>query len=57
MYIYGKNVAREKISSGDKIRKAYISDNFKDKDIINRLRDNKVKINFVNNREFLYIII
>ncbi len=51
MYIYGKNVAREKISSKDKIRKAYISDNFKDKDIINKLRDNKVKIIFVNNKE------
>lgn len=51
MYIYGKNVAREKISSGDKIRRAFISDNFKDKDIINKLRDNRVKINFVSNKE------
>ena len=33
MYIYGKNVAREKINSEDKIRRAFISDNFKDKDI------------------------
>ena len=51
MYIYGKNVVREKLNSGDKVRKAFISDNFKDKDIINKLRNNKVKINFVPNKE------
>lgn len=51
MYIYGKNVAREKISSGDLIKRAIVSDNFKDRDIINALRDRKVKINFVPSRE------
>ena len=33
MYIYGKNVAKEKLSTNDKITKAYISKKFKDQNI------------------------
>lgn len=51
MYIYGKNVVREKLNSDDKIRRALVSDKFKDKDIINELRNRKVKISFVPDRE------
>ena len=51
MYIYGKNVAREKINSGDKIKKALISERFKDRDIVDNLRSRRIKINFVPERE------
>lgn len=30
MYIYGKNVAREKLNSDEKIARVYLSDKFKD---------------------------
>jgi len=47
MYIYGKNVAKEKLSSGDKINKVFLSDKFKDYEIIKLLKDKKIKINYV----------
>lgn len=50
MYIYGKNVAREKLNTNDKINKAYISTSFKEQDIINKLREKKVNIHFVDNK-------
>ena len=46
MYIYGKNVAKEKLSTNDKITKAYISKKFKDQNIINLLKEKNIKINF-----------
>ena len=48
MYIYGKNVARERINSNEPITKAYISKKFKDQDLINKLKSKKVKINFLD---------
>ena len=48
MYIYGKNVAKEKLSTNDKITKAYISKKFKDQNIINLLKEKNLKINFVD---------
>ena len=33
MQIYGKNVAREKLQTKDKIKKVYLSNNFKDNEI------------------------
>ena len=50
MYIYGKNVVREKLNTNDIIRKAYISNKFKETDIIDKLKNRKVKINFVDNK-------
>lgn len=50
MHIYGKNVAREKLNTSDKIIKAYVSKTFKDKDIIDKLKSKKVRINFVENK-------
>lgn len=50
MYIYGKNVCKEKILSGDKINKAYISNKFNDKEIINLVKDRKIKYSFVDNK-------
>ena len=47
MYIYGKNVCKEKIISGDKINKVFLSDKFRDLEIIKLLKDKKIKVNYV----------
>ena len=49
MYIYGKNVAREKLNSNDKINKVFLSEKFKDFEILKLLKDKKIKINYVPN--------
>ena len=51
MYIYGKNVVREKLSSGDKIRKAFVSERFRYNDILLELKKRKIKTSFVPGRE------
>ena len=51
MYIYGKNVARQTLESGNKIVKAYLSEKFSDRQIIDLLKQNKVKINYCKNFE------
>ena len=43
MYIFGKNVAREKINSGEKINKIYISDKFRDEEIFNLIKKMFIK--------------
>lgn len=48
MYIYGKNVAREKLNTDEPITKAIISKKFKDQDIINSLKQKNIRINFVD---------
>ena len=35
MQIYGKNVAKEKLQTKDKIKKIYLSNRFNDKEILN----------------------
>jgi 23S rRNA (guanosine2251-2'-O)-methyltransferase len=50
MYIYGKNVVRSRIESNKRIVRAFVSDNFREQDIIDELRLRKVKINFVSNK-------
>jgi len=50
MYIYGKNVAREKLSTEEKIVKAYVSKKFKDQAIIDTLISKNIRINFVDNK-------
>ena len=50
MYIYGKNVVKEKIKSNDKIHRAYISNKFTVQEIIDSLKNKKVRINFVDNK-------
>ena len=34
MYIYGKNVAKEKINSGEKINKIYLAEKFNDRELM-----------------------
>ena len=47
MYIYGKNVAKEKINSHEKINKIYLADKFNDKDLFNLIKKNGIKYSFV----------
>ena len=50
MYIYGKNVAKEKLQSNDKINKAYVSKRFKDNEILDQLFKRNIRVNFVDNK-------
>lgn len=47
MYIYGKNVAREKINSNDKINKVYLAEGFNDNVLFNLIKEKKIKYNIV----------
>lgn len=49
MYIYGKNVLKEKLNSNERIDRVYLSDKFNDRDIINKLKDKHIKYSFVPN--------
>ena len=48
MYVYGKNVASEIINDESKIKKAFLSKKFDDKNIISMLNRNKVKIKYLD---------
>lgn len=47
MRVYGKNVSKEIIGK-ENIKRAYISKGFKEQDLIDKLRENKVQIKFVD---------
>ena len=47
MFIYGKNVAKERLNSNEKINRAYISNKFRDNEIIDLLKSKNIKISFV----------
>ena len=49
MLVYGKNVAKEKISSGQKINKVYLSNKFNEKNIIELIKEKKIKYTVVPN--------
>ncbi len=51
MYIYGKNVAREKLHNNGKINKVYLSEKFSDKEILDLIRKNNIKVSFVKSYE------
>jgi len=50
VYIYGKNVCKETLIGKDKVVKAYVSKKFKDREILDLLFKNKVRVNFVDNK-------
>lgn len=50
MYIYGKNVAREKLNSNEQITKIYLADNFSDKEIFDLIKKRNIKYNIVPNK-------
>ena len=47
MYIFGKNVAREKFNSNEIIDKVFLSDKFKDKEILDLIHKKKIKYTIV----------
>lgn len=49
MLIYGKNVAREKINSKEKINKVFLSDKFNDKELFELIKKNKIKYTILPN--------
>lgn len=50
MYIYGKNVAKEKINSNEKINKIYLADKFNDREIFELIKKKKLKYSVVPNK-------
>ena len=51
MYIYGKNVAEEAISSKQKINKVFLYKNFSDIDIVNSLKEMNVPIKYLEKNQ------
>lgn len=51
MLIYGKNVAIEKLKTKDKINKIYLSNKFKDKEILDLIEKRNIKIKLLDNHE------
>lgn len=50
MYIYGKNVAKEKIRSGEKINKIYLAEKFNDSEIMILIKKYGIRYTFVPNK-------
>ncbi len=50
MLIYGKNVAKEKILSGEKINKVFLAERFNDQELLNLIKKQKIKFTFVPNK-------
>ena len=50
MFIYGKNVAKEKLNSKEQITKVYLSDKFNDKEIFSLIKKRNIKYNIVPNK-------
>ena len=48
MYIYGKNVVKEKLKTEDRIIKAYVNKTSKEKELIQEIKNKKIKIHFVD---------
>ncbi len=44
MFVFGRNVAHEYLDEGKKINKIYLLDTFNDKDILNKINKNQVKV-------------
>lgn len=43
MKVFGKNSLKEALNNPSKIKKVYLSENFKDKDILNLIRNNNIR--------------
>jgi len=48
MYVYGKNVVNEVIKNDNTIKKAFVSKKFNDKNTINMLNKNNIKIKYMD---------
>ena len=51
MIVFGKNVAKEVIDSNNKIKKAILSNNFSDNNIINYLKDNNIRLEYMDKNQ------
>lgn len=50
MKIYGKNVVREALKNANKIKRIYLTNDFKDKEIIDLIRNNKVSYEIIDKK-------
>lgn len=50
MYIYGKNVAKEKLKKPTDVVQIYLSSNFKDREIEDLIRESQLKTTYLNNK-------
>ena len=48
MRVFGKNVLNELLNNPYKIKKVYLANNFKDKDIINNIKSSNVRYEFID---------
>ncbi len=51
MYIYGKNVAKEALLEKGKVKKAFVYNNFNDREILNELKSQNIKIKYMDKYE------
>lgn len=51
MKVYGKNVAKEKLISKDKINKIYISNKFNDKEILSLIEKRNIDVKVLDNKQ------
>lgn len=51
MYIYGKNVAKEKLKGNERINKIYLAEKFNDDKIFELIRNKRIKYTFVSNKK------
>lgn len=50
MYIYGKNVAKEKLKGNERINKIFLAEKFNDEEIFELIRKKKIKYTFISNK-------
>lgn len=51
MYIYGKNVAKEALLDKGKVKKAFVYKKFNDKELLNEIRKQNIKISYLEKHE------
>ena len=51
MFVYGKNVAKETLRSNKAVKKAYLSKEFNDKEIISLLEKKNVNVEYLSKNE------
>lgn len=51
MLVFGKNVANEVLDSKEKIKQVYIQENFKDEEILKKIKQNKLNIHVLSKFE------
>ena len=56
MYVYGKNVVNEILKDNTPIKKVFLSDNFSDKDILNKLRSLNINTKYCKTYELDKIV-